>query len=242
MTAVFRREMRGFLATPVGYVFLIMYTLLAGVVTVFINIGQEMSASVNLTLSAMQLPFLLISPLLTMRMFAEERRMRTDQLLLTAPVRVSHIVLGKMLSAMAMLLLAMGLSALYPLVLSRWAQISFAESAAAWLGYWLLDVSMLSVGALISSLCVNQITAAILTLGVNVFLYLSETYILPQMNAAWLRVPGALLGALPSSRRLGDFANGIISLSDTVYFLAFTALMLFFTVRVIEGRRHAKGA
>lgn len=241
MSAVFRHEMRSYFTTPVGYVFLAMYTLLAGVIYVFVNITQEMSASMNLMLSGMQLPFLLIAPLLTMRLFAEERRMRTDQLVLTAPVRVWQVTLGKMLAAAAMQGLAMALTVLYPLVISRYAQMSAAQVAAVYLGYYLLDVSMLSVGLLLSSLCVHQVTAGVVTLGVNVFLYLSEHYIVPQLNASWLHAVRQGLRWLPSSQRLGDFAGGVISLSDVVYYLAFSGLMVFLTCRVIEGRRMAKG-
>ena len=107
MRAVFRHELSGYFTTPVGYVFLTMYALLSGLVFVFINIGQEMSASMNLLFSGMQLPLMLIAPLLTMRLFAEEKRMRTDQLLLTSPVPLGQIVLGKALASLALLMIAM---------------------------------------------------------------------------------------------------------------------------------------
>ena len=107
MRAVFRHELSSYFTTAVGYVFLTMYALLSGLVFVFINIGQEMSASMNLLFSGMQLPLLLIAPLLTMRLFAEEKRMRTDQLLLTSPVPLGQIVLGKALASLALLMIAM---------------------------------------------------------------------------------------------------------------------------------------
>ena len=228
MRAVFRHELSGYFTTPVGYVFLTMYALLSGLVFVFINIGQEMSASMNLLFSGMQLPLMLIAPLLTMRLFAEEKRMRTDQLLLTSPVPLGQIVLGKAL--------------IYPLLIAPYAQIAWSEIAVVFLGYYLLDAAMVSVGVLLSSLCTNQITAAILTLGVNVLMYLSEHYIVPQAGtSAYLHPVSVILSFLPSSARLGDFANGIVSLSDIVYFVVFTALMLFLTDRAMEKRRHAKG-
>ncbi len=230
MRAVFRHELSGYFTTPVGYVFLTMYALLSGLVFVFINIGQEMSASMNLLFSGMQLPLMLIAPLLTMRLFAEEKRMRTDQLLLTSPVPLGQIVLGKALASLALLMIA------------PYAQIAWSEIAVVFLGYYLLDAAMVSVGVLLSSLCTNQITAAILTLGVNVLMYLSEHYIVPQAGtSAYLHPVSVILSFLPSSARLGDFANGIVSLSDIVYFVAFIALMLFLTDRAMEKRRHAKG-
>ncbi len=240
MRAVFRHELQSYFTTPVGYVFLLMYTLLTGVVVVSVNIGQEMSASMNLTLSAMQLPLMLIIPLLTMRLFAEEKRMRTDQLLFTVPVRCGAIVLGKMLAAMVMLALSMGLTLLYPLVLSRFAQVSSRQVLTVCLGYYLLNTSLLGIGVLLSSLCVHQVSAAVLTLGVNLTLYLCEHYVVPQLTASYLAPLRTLLGLLPSSDRLGDFANGIISLSDVVYFLSLTGLMLFLTDRVLEYRRFAR--
>ncbi len=241
MRAIFRHELRCYFTTPMGYVFLIMYTLLAGVVYVFVNIGQEMSASMNLLLSGMQLPFMLIAPILTMRLFAEERRTKTDQLLLTAPVRISAIVMGKALACGTMLLIAMGLTLLFPLIISRYAQVSAVQVLTTCLGYFLLDAAMLSVGVLVSALCVHQVTAAVITLGVNVFLYLSEHFIMPQLSTSYLTGLRTVMGMLPTSARLGEFASGVISPADAFYFVGFTALMLFLTCRAIEARRHAKG-
>ena len=228
MRAVFRHELSGYFTTPVGYVFLTMYALLSGLVFVFINIGQGMSASMNLLFSGMQLPLMLIAPLLTMRLFAEEK--------------LGQIVLGKALASLALLMIAMLLALIYPLLIAPYAQIAWSEIAVVFLGYYLLDAAMVSVGVLLSSLCTNQITAAILTLGVNVLMYLSEHYIVPQAGtSAYLHPVSVILSFLPSSARLGDFANGIVSLSDIVYFVVFTALMLFLTDRAMEKRRHAKG-
>lgn len=241
MTAIFRHEIRSYFTAPMGYMFLIMYTLLAGVVAVFVNIGQEMSASANLFLSGMQLPFMLIAPILTMRLFAEERRTKTDQLLMTAPVRVSSIVLGKAFACFVMHLIAMALTLIFPMVIAHFAQVSGAQVFTTYLGYFLLDIAMLSVGVWVSSLCVNQITAAVATLGVNVFLYLNEHFITPQMSGSFLAPLRTLIGWLPSAQRLGEFANGVISPADIAYFLGFAALMIFLTCRVTEARRHAKG-
>lgn len=241
MKAVFRHELQSYFTTPVGYIFLAMYTLLAGVVYVFINIGQESSASMNLMFSGMQLPLMLITPLLTMRLFAEERRMRTDQLLFTVPVRVFAIVLGKTLAAISMLFFSMGLTVLFPIVISRWAQISAAQMAATYLGYFLHGASLISMGVLISSLCVNQVSAAVVTLGINVFLYMNEHYILPQMTPGYLAPIRTLLQWLPGTQRLGDFSNGVISPADGIYFLSFSVLMVFFTCRVLTARRYEKG-
>lgn len=240
MKAVLEHELSGYFRTASGYLFLAMYTLLAGIVMVFINISREMSASANLTLSAMTLPFLLIAPLLTMRLFAEERRTRTDQLIMTSPVKTIEIVLGKLLSSCIMLMLAMGLVSLYFLFISRWARISAAETLCVFLGYFLHGVSLLSIGLLISALCQGQIVAGLLTLGVNVFLYLNEQYILPEMSGQILSPLVTILKWVPSTDRLGDFANGVISLSDIAYFLGFTSLMVFMTVLTVEGRRFAR--
>ncbi len=241
MIAVFRHELKRYFVSPAGYAFLILYTLMAGVIYVFVNIGQESSASMNLTLSGMQLPLMLAAPLLTMRLFAEERRMRTDQLVLTAPIRLGWVVLGKMLAAGVMLAMAMGLTALFPAVISRWAELSLPQVAAVYLGYYLLGIAMLSVGVWISALCVNQITAAMATLGANLFIYLCEHYAVPQLGATSFSFLTRALAFLPSSARLGDFAQGIISLSDVVYFLTFTALMLFYTCQALNRRRMRKG-
>jgi len=241
MKAIFRHELRCYFTTPMGYVFLIMYTLLAGVVYVFVNIGQEMSASMNLLLSGMQLPFMLIAPILTMRLFAEERRTKTDQLLLTSPVRISAIVLGKALACLTMLLVAMALTLLFPLVISPYAQVSLRQVLTTSLGYFLLDAAMLCVGVLVSALCVHQVTAAVITLGVNVFLYLCEHFITPQLSTSYLTGLRSVVAMLPTSGRISEFASGLISPADVCYFIGFAALMLFLTCRAVEARRFAKG-
>lgn len=240
MMAVLGRELSGYFRTVSGYLFLAMYTLIAGIITVFINIGREMSASANLTLSAMTLPFLLIAPLLTMRLFAEERRTRTDQLVMTSPVRTGAIVTGKLLSAALMLFIGMVLVSLCFLFLGHWARISAVETLCVFIGYYLHGVSLLSIGLLISALCSGQMIAGLLTLGVNIFLYLNEQYIMPEIEGRTGSPAAAILQWLPSTERLGDFANGVMSLSDTVYFLGFTALMVFITVMTVEGRRFAR--
>ena len=234
MRAVLFHELGGYFRTAAGYIFLAMYTLLAGVVFVFINIGQEMSASANLTLSAMQLPFLLIAPLLTMRLFAEERRMKTDQLLFTAPVRLLSVVLGKFFSACFMLAAAMGLTGGMFVFISRYAEVSFTETLCVFLGYFLSGCCMLSAGMLISALCRVPLTAGLITLCVNVLFYLAEQY-LPKVPS--LAFAETVLRFLPGTNRLGDLANGLIGLSDMVVFLAFIALFVFLTVLALEGKR-----
>ena len=174
MSAVFRREMRGFLVTPAGWAFLIMYTLLAGVVTVFINIGQEMSASVNLTLSAMQLPFLLISPLLTMRMFAEERRMRTDQLLLTSPGSLPGIVLGKYLAAVTVLCLTGLATLLYVAVVAIYGTVYPAELAVNYLGFLLQGCAFVALDLYLGSWAGTPVVAAVMGFGANLLIWIMD--------------------------------------------------------------------
>lgn len=241
MRAVFGREVRSYFVTPVGYAFILLYTLLCGVMYVFINIGQHASASMNLMFSAMQLPFCLIAPLLTMRLFAEEKRMRTDQLLFTAPVRIAALAGAKLLAALFLLAVSMGLTLLFPLLISAHAQIAWGQIVSVYVGYFLLGAALLSVGLFLSALCENQVSAAVLTLGVNVLMYLGEHYVLPQLGASYFAPVRTLLGALPMRARLADFANGLISPAQCVYFVSFCALMLFLTTRVLHMRRFAKG-
>ena len=242
MIAIFKREVRSSFHGMIGYVLTAFMLVATAIYFIALNLGYGLTDFGYYTLYRTVFVLLLYIPVLTMRCFAEERRTRTDQLLLTSPVPLGQIVLGKALASLALLMIAMLLALIYPLLIAPYAQIAWSEIAVVFLGYYLLDAAMVSVGVLLSSLCTNQITAAILTLGVNVLMYLSEHYIVPQAGtSAYLHPVSVILSFLPSSSRLGDFANGIVSLSDIVYFVAFTALMLFLTDRAMEKRRHAKG-
>lgn len=237
MTAVWKREMGQYFKTPVGYLFLGLFTLLCGLMFAFFSVKGGGGASMYVLLSGMRLPFMLIAPLLTMRLMAEEKRSKTDQLLLTSPLSVSDIILGKALAAFAMLLIALVLTVLFPLLLAPYASIQAGETFTAYLGFFLMNLCTLSVGVLMSALCTSQVSAAVLTLGVNMLLYLLESYVLPQLGYSFLSFLSGALAYVSLGARFATFQSGVIHLNQIVYFLSFSALMLLLSGIAVENRR-----
>ena len=162
MTAVYKRELRSYLTSMIGYLFMFFILLLTGN---YFSAYQLTSAypKFEYTLSALTFVFLISVPILTMRVLAEERKQKTDQLLLTAPVSVEKIVLGKYLALVTIFAIPMLIVCLYPLLMSKFGTVSFGAAYTAILGFFLLGCANLAIGVFISSLTESQVIAAVLT-------------------------------------------------------------------------------
>ena len=162
MTAVYKRELKSYLTSMIGYLFIFFILVLAGI---YYSAYQLTSAypKFEYTLSALTFVFLISVPILTMRVLAEERKQKTDQLLLTAPVSVEKIVLGKYLALVTIFAIPMLIVCLYPLLMSKFGTVSFGAAYTAILGFFLLGCANLAIGVFISSLTESQVIAAVLT-------------------------------------------------------------------------------
>ena len=162
MTAVYKRELRSYLTSMIGYLFMFFILLLTGI---YFSAYQLTSAypKFEYTLSSLTFVFLISVPILTMRVLAEERKQKTDQLLLTAPVSVEKIVLGKYLALVTIFAIPMLIVCLYPLLMSKFGTVSFGAAYTAILGFFLLGCANLAIGVFISSLTESQVIAAVLT-------------------------------------------------------------------------------
>lgn len=162
MTAVYKRELRSYLTSMVGYLFIFFILLLTGI---YFSAYQLAAAypKFEYTLSALTFVFLISVPILTMRVLAEERKQKTDQLLLTAPVSVGQIVLGKYLALVTIFAIPMVIMCFYPLLMSKFGTVSFAGAYTGILGFFLLGCANLAIGVFVSSLTESQVIAAVLT-------------------------------------------------------------------------------
>lgn len=162
MLPIIKKEMRAYFNSLTGYIFLFFLILLTAIYFVVVNISSA-SSSYQTVLSATSIVFLILIPTLTMRLFSEEIKQKTDQLLYTSPVTVGQIVIGKYLSALFLFLIGMGITTLFPLLLSRFGELPTARIAGAFLGYILMGASFIAVGIFVSALTDNQIIAAVAT-------------------------------------------------------------------------------
>lgn len=171
MIAIYKRDLKGFFTGMMGYVLLAFFLAVGGLYFTVMNLMSGYP-DLSYTLYNNLFVLLLLVPLLTMRSFAEERRARTDQLLLTSPVPLWRIVLGKYLAVLSVFGMAVLVFALYPLIMSRGGAVSYRQSYAALLAFFLLGAACVAIGVFLSSLNENQIVAAVCSFFVLLLAYL----------------------------------------------------------------------
>lgn len=172
MTAVYKKELKSYLTSMIGYLFIFFVLVITGI---YFSAYQLTAAypKFEYTLSALTFVFLIGVPILTMRVLAEERKQKTDQLLLTAPVSVGGIVLGKYLALVTIFAIPVGIMCTYSLLISNFGEVSMGEAYTGILGFFLLGCANLAIGVFLSSLTESQVIAAVLT-----FVFLFSFYMM----------------------------------------------------------------
>ena len=170
MSAIFERELKGYFRSVTGYIFTAFILLFAGIYTMVINLSNALS-QFEYVLSNMSFVFIIAIPVLTMRVIAEERRQKTDQLLYALPMSMNKIVLGKYFAMLAVLAVPVVIMMLYPLLLSFFGPLNYKTCYAALLGFFLLGAALAAVGMFISSLTENQVIAAVICVAVMLLSY-----------------------------------------------------------------------
>ena len=285
MLAVLRRELKAYYLSPTGYIFMGFFLLLSGFFFAFSNLFTA-SPSYLGVLGSITFIFLIVVPILTMRLLSEESRQKTDQLLLTSPLSVTGMVLGKYFAAVGVFLITLLITCIYPIILSFFGTIAVWEIVGGYVGFFLLGSAFIAGGLFVSSMTDNQVIAAVVTFSALLFLWILDWIIegLPTDRVsgivfACLLVAGAVALVYFSIRniyvciavalvglgivavlyftneflfdglivrvlewfsllkRYDNFTLGILSLSPIVYYISFSSIFVFLTVRMIEKRR-----
>ncbi len=230
---IFCKEVRAYLTSPMAYIVTAIFLLLAGAFfTTYLATTNYLDTSIRGFLNAGQFLILLFAAVLTMRLIAEEKKLGTWELVLTAPVRDSEIILGKFLGSLAVLTGMLALTLYYPLLLIVFGDPDLGPIGTSYCGLFLLGCAALAVGIFTSSLTSNQIVAAVVTGGILFALWF--------LGRAGQLVPGALgalLSDLSLSHHFPDFIRGIVDTRAIVYYLSITALFLYLAVRSLETGR-----
>lgn len=232
MKAIFNREFKAYFTSMLGYVFLMIFLLLTGAMFYIINIYRATSTMTGFFLNINVWAVFLL-PMLTMRMFSEDRKLKTDQLLLTAPISIRDMVLGKYLAAVTVFLAGVAVTVLYPVIISFFGDLPIAETVSCYIGFIFLCMAIISIGAFMSSLTESQIVAAISTYGILIVLMFLGNVAVSISNETIV----SILLWLSPMQRFSEFTMGILSLESVIYYISVIALFLFLTVTVFEKRR-----
>ncbi|MBR5467939.1 MAG: ABC-2 transporter permease [Firmicutes bacterium] len=176
MAAIYKREMRMYFNSMIGYVFIAFFVLVTAIYFSMLNI-LSMSPEFEQVFNSVIMMFLILGPILTMRLLSEETKQKTDQLLLTAPVNIVGIVMGKFLAAVTVFVIALAITTIFPIILSVYGTIAVAEIIGSYLGFFLLGSSFIAVGLFISSITDNQIVSAVATFAAVFVLLMVETIV-----------------------------------------------------------------
>ena len=232
MTAIYKREMCSYLTSPVGYVFLAVFYAISGYyffATSLVGNTTDMSYVFSNLFSIV----IFLVPMLTMRLFSEERRQKTEQALFTAPVRFTGIVMGKFLACLTMYLMGMGITLIYFLVLCAFRIPDAAVFFGNFLGLGLLGAALCAIGIFISSLTESQVIAAVGSLTIGLLLLFSNSFTPVVSN----QLVSKLILNCSFYEHYLDFTRGLLNLADLTFFVSITGLFLFLTVRHLERRR-----
>lgn len=236
MIAIYKRELRSYFRSFIGLLFI-------AVTLFFIGLYYTVYSLLNgypyfsYVMSSVIFLFMLSVPVLTMRILAEEKRSRTDQLILTAPVSVGGIVLGKFLALVTIFLIPTAVSCTYPLIMARYGSVPLGEAYLSILAFFLFGMTSIAIGILISSLTESQVIAAVLSFAVLFLGYMMSS--ICGIISSTGNLLTKLLGCFDMYTPFADLLEGTLDIGSIVYFVSLTALVLFLTVQSIQKRRYS---
>lgn len=219
MAAIFKKEFKSYFTNMTGYVFIAFILLITGIFAFATNFTQGYP-NFEYSLGSISFTFLFVVPILTMRVLAEEKRQRTDQLLYSLPMSVTEIVIGKYLAMVAVFLIPVFIMSFYPLILSFYGTVYLTAAYGAIFGFFLLGATLIAVGMFMSSLTESQIISAVVSFGVLLLIYL--------MTSLSTLIPTAAFASY-----IG-FVVVILAFAGIVYYMTKNYWAAFITAAVCE--------
>lgn len=232
MGAIYRREMGAFFTSGLAYVFLSVFTLVSGIFFFFGVIGSATSNMSSLFSNMFTIVLFLI-PILTMKLMSEEKKNRTDQGLLTAPIGLWSIVLGKYFAALTLFIIAESVVFIYAIFIAVYGNVLWASLLGNYFAMLFLGAAFIAVGLFVSSLTENQMASAVASMLALFILYLFDSLASNISNEVIQKV----MLSLSFYSRYIEFTQGVFNLSSVVFFISAAFIFNFFTVRVLDKRR-----
>ena len=232
MGAIFRREMGAFFTSPIAYIFLGVFYIMSGFFFANSSIAYQ-TADMSGTFGSVFTILLFLIPLMTMKLFSEEKRQKTEQGLLTAPVGLLEIVLGKYFAALTLYTMGISIIFVYALILSYFGAVLWTTVIANFLALFLLGAAFIAVGLFVSSLTENQMSSAVASFLALMLLYMIDSIASLFQTEAIKNV----LVSLSFYTRYMEFTMGMFNLSSVIFYISAAFLFNFLSVRVLEKRR-----
>ena len=233
MLAIYKRELQAYLTSAIGYAFIALFFAVSGGVFVYTTLYAGTAKPGNYY-SYMLIFFVILLPILTMKSFSEERKLRTEQLLLTAPVSIPAMVAAKFLAAMTVFVSCMALCSCSFLLLAKYATVRAAMVFGNLIAILLVGGAFIAIGLFVSALTENQLAAAIGTIGI-ILLFFVVSLLNNFIPVYWIRF---VLSGVSIFSRFGNFTQGAFDFSALLYYLSVMFVFLLLTGRVYDRRRY----
>ena len=231
MSAILKREFKSYFTSPLGYVFLAIFLFFEGYF--FVNLYSYGSPNNEIIFPSLSFVVVLVTPVLTMRLLSEDRRQKVDQALLTAPVSVAGIVLGKFFAAFAVYVLAFSPVILFELIVTLLSTPNWLIFLNAWLGAMLIGGALIAIGMFISALTESPIISCILTL-ICFMLLMVLPSLASLVGVEWVT---AAANKIAFVNLFATFTSSLFHVIDVIYLLSVIAVFVFVSIRAVERRR-----
>ena len=232
MRAVYKKELRQYFNSFLGYVFLGAFLAVSGYMFYSTNLVNQ-RANIGDVFNNILVIVIFMIPILTMRLYAEEKRGKMEQLLLTSPISISGIVVGKYLAALSVFGVALLFTLPYPIVLLLYSQINVWSIIGNYFAFTLVVAAFLAISSFLSSLTDSQVVAAITSYTALIFLWMLGSMYTAIDNET-LRL---IAGRVSFHNTYSEFAMGLFNPATVLYYLSIIFVFLFFTVRMIDKKR-----
>lgn len=233
MHAIYKREMKSYFTSPIGYIVCSVMLLLLGLY--FSYMYRNNYTNISFVFMSISTIALLVCPIITMRLLSEDKRQKVDQLLLTAPVKLWKIIYGKFFAALTLFMLPFAMTFIYVFILMLSTSVNWLAFLADLLGIALLGSSILAIGLFISALTESQIIAGIFGIVISFFI-MQIDYFSQSVDATWFTNATTYISFVT---RYNAFTSGKIDFSNIVFFASVTVLFLYLATAVLDKKRWA---
>lgn len=237
MFAIYKREMRSYFVSPIGYIYLAIFLAVSGVIFSLTTLTKGASSNISLYFTYMLMSFFVVLPLLTMKLFAEEKKQRTETLLIASPVSLTSMVAAKFFAAFSMFMIGFLVSLInfIPFFYFASGKPDIQTILGSLFGLVLIAAAFIAIGVMVSALTENQLIAALGTMVILLFLLMVSVFN-PSIESYFFR---SILSWVSVMDRFAALTAGRFDVSAIVYFLSLCFSFLFLTVRIYEKRRWA---
>lgn len=232
MVSIYIKELKQYFKSMIGYIFLGIFLLICGFYFTTGNLLSQ-NGDIKIFFSSIFSILIFLTPILTMRLFSEERKMKTQQLLFTMPISIQSIVIGKFLATLTVFGIGMTITILYPLILVYYGSYDIMVTLGNYVGIMLLISSFIAIGIYISTLTENQIVAAVISYCVLLGLWLIDSVGI-FVAKGLLRTT---LNYISLSNNFREFTLGIFNPANIIYYISITVFFLFLSILVLENRK-----